>query len=233
MRHISPFENLQSHKNDFELPADFIKSWVIPFYMKLGSDSYAAPDWIKSVEDIKDNITQAVCLSLLGDFNWRSRLVGAYFAAVKGYIDLIEIIGTHLVKSEVCCVGHIYALTLAFFNNEKSAHYLNEYLGYYLKEPALNFDQKRIVEAILYLDKINGTSVFDAYIESWELFQQERKKITEKSAIEIAKLLENLKKLDNAEKNNEILKFVTETRDEKLATEYFDKQIVILKELSQ
>ncbi len=159
-------------------------------------------------------------------------MVGSYFVAVKGYTDLIEIIGTHLLKSEVCCVGHIYALTLGFFNNEKSAYYLNEYLGYYLKKPALNFDQKRIIEAILYLDKINGTSNFHIHIENWKLFQHERKKIKEKSVIELAKLLENSEKPDNIKKHNEILKFVMNTQDEKLTTEYFDKQIDILRELS-
>jgi hypothetical protein len=43
----------------------------------------------------KNEITIDVCLSLLGDFNWRTRLVGAYFAAIKGYHKLIDIIGNH------------------------------------------------------------------------------------------------------------------------------------------
>jgi hypothetical protein len=96
VRHSSPFNDLPVHKNETPLSDDFIKKWVVPFYMKIGS--YGDKKWIEAVKEIKNEITPGICLSLLGDFNWRTRLVGAYFAAVKGYEDLIDIIGIHLLK---------------------------------------------------------------------------------------------------------------------------------------
>jgi hypothetical protein len=151
VRHASIFDNLSSHNNEQSLSADFIKKWAVPYYMAIGS--YADTSWINAIKEIKNEITTDVCLALLGDFNWRTRLVGAYFSAVKGYTEFIDIIGVHLLKSELCCVGHIYALTLAYFNTEKSIQYLNTYLDYYLTRPELHFDQKIVMEAMLFLDQ--------------------------------------------------------------------------------
>src|ERR1051325_4847354 len=90
--HASPFESLPSHRNEAPLSPAFITQWVVPYYMKIGNHD---TDWIDSLKKVKPIISKDICLSLLGEFNWRSRLVGAYFAAIKGYNDLIEIIGTH------------------------------------------------------------------------------------------------------------------------------------------
>jgi hypothetical protein len=121
--------------------------------------------WISTIQKIKPNITKAICWQLLGDFNWRSRLVGCYFAGVKGYTDMIDTIGIHLLKSEVCCVGHIYALTLAFFNTPASVYFVEAYLNYYLAKPDLYFDQRYVMEALLYLDKINESHHAEKYIQ--------------------------------------------------------------------
>lgn len=166
VRDISPFDNLQSHRNNFELTSDLIKKWVAPYYMEIGS--YDSENCLTRIKKTKNEITKEVVLSLLGDFNWRTRLVGTYFAAVKGYSDLINIIGTHLLKSEVCCVGHIYSLALAFFNSNKCIEYLNVYLNYYLTKPHLYFDQEYVMGAIFYLDKLNGTSNADRHRENWQ-----------------------------------------------------------------
>lgn len=40
----------------------------------------------------KDGYSKVV-LKLLGDFNWRTRQTGAYFAAIQGYSEIIDIIG--------------------------------------------------------------------------------------------------------------------------------------------
>ncbi len=173
VRHVSPFEHLHSHRNEFDLPGGFIKKWAVPYYMNIVSAE--KEEWIKSIKNIKSEITNDISLSLLGDFNWRTRLVGAYFSAVRNYSDNIDIIGVHLLKSEVCCVGHIYALTLAFFNSEKSIKYLGDYLDYYLTKPLLYFDQDYVMGAILYLDEVNGTSNGDKYKENWNALSTIRK----------------------------------------------------------
>ena len=80
---------------------------------------------------------RALMLKNLGDFNWRTRSTGSYFASIKQAYHLEDIIGTHLLKSEVCYAGAEYAKTIASFNTSKSPNYLKKYLTYYLKKPEL------------------------------------------------------------------------------------------------
>ncbi len=224
----SPFNSLPSHKNEGDLSGGFIQNWVAPYYMAIAR--YGDSEWIDSIKQIKDEITEEVVLLLLGDFNWRPRLVGSYFSAVKDYTDFIDIIGTHLLKSELCCVGHIYALTLAFFNSEKSVEYLNKYLQYYLTKPSLYFDQKWCMEALLYLDSINNTDNFNQHINIWKLFQEERTKLEEKRAIETRKKTKELEERNNIDAYLKSLKVERDTK-EFFKADYFDKQIEILKYL--
>ncbi|MBG9377277.1 hypothetical protein I5907_13630 [Panacibacter sp. DH6] len=222
VRHLSPFDSSPTHKNDKDLSADFIKKWVVPYYMEIGC--YDNLNWIEHVKEIKPEITQDVCLNLLGDFNWRTRLVGSYFAAVKNYKELINIIGTHLLKSEVCCVGHIYALTLAFFNDEKCIGYLNKYLEYYLAKSSLYFDQKIVIEAVLYLDRKNQTDYFNQHLDNWKKLTVDRKKQEEYQRQELAKLYPELNKETNS---------ASEKHLEKFSTDFFEEQIYILTDLNQ
>ncbi|SHN23972.1 DUF6000 family protein [Chitinophaga sp. CF418] len=228
VRHTSPFTMLPSHKNEHQLSAEFYNIWVVPYYMGIGK--YGDTTWITSIQEHKNDITEEICLQLLGDFNWRTRLVGSYFAAVKGYNQLIDIIGTHLLKSEVCYVGHIYALTLAFFNTEKSIQYLDRYLAYYLTKPELYFDQKDVMEALLFLDKQNGTPNSAKHEDSWKKFQDGRNKQDKNYLEGLTNMLKNFvgektiaEHLTSEEKNN-----IRET----LNTAYYDDHIKILQTLS-
>ena len=220
--HVSPFDNLPTYKNGNELSPDFISKWVVPYYMKIAS--YGNSDWVNQIKEIKSGITKDICLSLLGDFNWRTRLTGSYFAAIKGYRELIDIIGVHFLKSEVCCVGHIYALILAFFNDEPCVGYLNRYLDYYLATPALYFDQKSAMEALLYLDNQNKTNHFGKHIDNWNRLQEERSKIEKRRAQELEKLFPELKAAGSID---------NKSRSGDLSAIYFDEQIAILHDLSK
>ena len=156
--------------------------------MRIGH--YYDEDWIEEVELISSEITEEITLKLLGDFNWRTRLVGAYFSAVKNYQNQIDIIGTHFLKSEVCCVGHIYALILAFYNNSKTINILETYLDYYLAKPELYFDQESALEAIVYLDEINKTNLFKKFKKSWIKLNFKRDELEKDRAIMISKIIE-------------------------------------------
>lgn len=228
VRHLSPFTHLPTHKNADNLTVDFTQKWVVPYYMEIGAYSNSA--CIDAIKQAKPEITTDICLSLLGDFNWRTRKVGAYFAAVKGYSELIEIIGTHLLKSEVCCVGHVYALTLAFFNNEQCIQYLNKYLDYYLTRPALYFDQKMVLEAVLYLDKQNGTNNFSLHEANWKIFQDQQWEAENWQAKEVAKMMEQ----SDPQKSAQLLaSFQANKKAQTLSTDYFDEQIAVLRALNQ
>ncbi|MEO8074267.1 MAG: DUF6000 family protein [Acidobacteriota bacterium] len=167
VRHTSLFADLLSFNNDFELSEDFIKTWVIRYYMLIGVNNDQV---IATFREIVDEITKEIALKLLGDFNWRTRQTGAFFAAIKNYSDLIDIIGVHLLKSEVCYAGQVYAFILAFFNTPKCVEYLNIYLDYYLTKPDLWFDQTQVMEAVAYLDKVNGTTNLQKHFDNWVRF---------------------------------------------------------------
>ena len=231
VRHISPFSGLPSHKNESGLSVDFTTKWAVPFYMKIGTYDYS--NWIEDVKQIKSEITPEICLQLLGDFNWRTRLVGSYFAAVKGYTNLIEIIGIHLLKSEVCCVGHIYALVLAFFNTPESREYLTKYLNYYLTTPSLYFDQKNVMEAILYLDKVNGTGIFSEQLVKWTRFEEMRTPMEDQTVDALAKLLEEEQGKSVADKFQQSISDHKNEKADSFTTAFFDEQIPILIELNQ
>jgi hypothetical protein len=167
VRHKSSFTDLPSFKNDFELSEEFIKTWAVPFYMLVGN---TGDELIETFGEVKGKITKEIAVTLLGDFNWRTRQTGAFFAAIKNYTDLTDIIGIHLLKSEVCYAGSIYACVLAAFNTPECVEYLNRYLEYYLTKPELWFDQQRVMEAVAYLNKINGTDDLERHFNNWTKF---------------------------------------------------------------
>ncbi|OAV45130.1 hypothetical protein A3850_011795 [Lewinella sp. 4G2] len=169
VRHNSPFEELESYKNEIEIDQSFREEWVIPFYFELHRND---EEWVNRIVELRPKISDEVIHKNLGDFNWRTRSTGAFFAAVKDKKEYIEIIGTHLLKSEVCYAGRTYAKVLAYFNDEKGNEYLERYLEYYLKRKDLYFDQGNIFQAVKYLDKINGTNKLDRFVDDWKEFSK-------------------------------------------------------------
>lgn len=167
IQHKNPFDSLTAFKNNDELSKDFLNKWVIPFYMKIGNTD---SEWYNQLKTIKPEITKEIIKKNLGDFNWRTRQTGAFFSAITNQSEFIDIIGTHLLKSEVCYAGRIYCKVLAYFNTPKCVEYLNIYLDYYLKRSDLWFDQRDALEAICYLDKLNSTHHFDKHLENWGEF---------------------------------------------------------------
>ncbi len=165
VRHKSPFESLNSHKNEDEITQEFREKWVIPFYLKLRNRS---DEWLHKMINVKPQITDDIILQNLGDFDWRTRSTGSYFALIKESYHLEDIIGIHLLKSEVCSAGGKYALTLASFNTAKSVQYLNRYLEYYLIRPDLYFDQGVVMVALKYLDEVNETNNLAMHLKNWE-----------------------------------------------------------------
>jgi tetratricopeptide (TPR) repeat protein len=165
VQHKSPFESLDSYVNENEISQAFREEWVIPFYFELNNQSDA---WVEKMIELKPQINENIILQNLGDFDWRTRSTGSYFAGIKKSLHLEKIIGIHLLKSEVCYAGSEYALTLASFNTVHSVYYLNLYLEYYLTKPELYFDQGSVITALKYLDEINNTNHTDKHLKNWE-----------------------------------------------------------------
>ena len=167
VRHKSSFANMIAFNNKEELTQDFIDNWAVPYYFNIG---VIDENWVLQLIEVKEKITREIALKLLGDFDWRTRQTGSFFAVIKNYTDLTDIIGTHFLKSEVCFAGQTYAYSFASFNSDKSVDYLNRYLTYYLSKPDLWFDQQYAMEALTYLDRINGTDHTLKHSDSWLKF---------------------------------------------------------------
>lgn len=161
------FSNLITYKSTETITEAFRMNWVSPYYQNIGKSDN---DWIDQMKSIKKNITKEIILKNLGDFGWRSRQTGAYFAAIKNSIELTGIIGVHLLKSEVCFAGKQYAATLAVFNSKESLKYLSDYLDFYLQYPELEFDQIQVFESLKYLDEENQTNYLDNHKDAWTKF---------------------------------------------------------------
>ena len=171
IQHKSQFENLQHYDNGLKLSQGFIDKWVKPFYMNsLGSDG----DYINQLNNIKTDLNLSICKELLGDFNWRTRSTGANFAAINNYVELEDIIGIHLLKSQVCYAGTNYCFALASFNTKNSIYYLKSYLEYYLNKPSLYFDQSTAMAALYWLDNKNKTNHAKELLPLWESFTKNK-----------------------------------------------------------
>lgn len=216
VRHISPFETLDSYVNEVEISQEFREEWVIPFYFELNNQTN---EWIKKMIGLKPTINEDIILQNLGDFDWRTRSTGSYFAAIKQSIHLEDIIGTHLLKSEVCFAGSQYVLTLASFNTPKSVAFFDKYLEYYLKQPQLYFDQGMVMTALKYLDEINNTNNTEKHLNNWLNYLLWRDKVQMEN-------LENLKKIV-PDKIGDIDKMIAELKpqDSSIDTEHFRQSI--------
>jgi tetratricopeptide (TPR) repeat protein len=216
VRHNNPFEELVSYVNEVEITQGFREEWVIPFYFELNNKS---DEWIEKMIQLKSKINEEIILQNLGDFDWRTRSTGSYFAAIKKSTHLENIIGTHLLKSEVCYAGSEYALTLASFNTPKSVDFFDRYLQYYLKQPQLYFDQGSVITALKYLDEVNKTNNTEKHLKNWQdcLLWRDKAQV------------ENLKNLKNIvpEKSEDIDKQIEELKpqDSSIDTDNFHQSI--------
>jgi len=162
--HRNPYESIKVNRNDYELSDDFHNKWVVPFYIEILSLSEENGEvLVKNLSKIVDEVSPEIIKKLLGDFNWRTRITGAFYAAYLNATEFAEEIGKHLLKSEVCFAGREYCSTLAIFNVQSSYKYINQYLEYYLTRRDLNFDQDSAISALKYLDDVNGTNELEKH----------------------------------------------------------------------
>jgi hypothetical protein len=165
VQHKSPYEDFISYVNETEISQTYREEWVIPFYFELNNQS---DEWVEKMIQLKPQINEQIILQNLGDFDWRTRSTGSYFAGITKAVHLEKIIGTHLLKSEVCYAGSNYTTTLALFNTEHSVYCFNLYLKYYLTKPELYFDQGSVMTALKYLDELNNTNHTEKHLKNWE-----------------------------------------------------------------
>ncbi|MDB2687335.1 DUF6000 family protein [Mariniblastus sp.] len=168
VRHAGPHAELKVPVQMEQPDADFINTWISPFYM---TDPVAQQKQFQNAyRPIHKLVDDSLITRLLTLFNWRSRIVGAYFAAISCSDEHCDHIGRLLLRSDVCYAGSGYAVALARFNSDSAVKYLCTYLDYYLDQQDLWFDQGDVMGALAHLDNVNATSIFDSYLEKWQSF---------------------------------------------------------------
>lgn len=164
VRHQTPFSRLPTPHSDTPMSKEVREKWVIPFYMRRLEAKHS--DFAAACVEA----TPELALSLLGEFNWRPRVVGARFVAIRQFFGLQRDISNLFLKSEVCYVGSEYCLALTSFANKAAADTLSEYLDYYLNQPDLWFDQGQAMSALLYLDELLGSNKAAQFSRAWQQF---------------------------------------------------------------
>lgn len=189
VRHRSPFASLTVPDSMVTPDERFIQTWVAPFYMSGIRD----PERFRSQYlPLREEVNPDLISSLLTWFNWRSRIVGAYFAGIEELKQFTDHIGRLLLRSDVCYAGEGYALALASFNTDKAIVYLTKYLDYYLTRKDLWFDQGSVMAALAYLDTVNETSLLAGYVSKWEDY------VADKPNLDLSRSIEHFAELEEA-----------------------------------
>ena len=166
VRHKGRFSDLKVIENTEPLSNEIIAKYVAPFYLgRKDTDEFR-----ENYLEISDSINVELVSRLLGDFNWRPRSVGAYFAALGSMNELEENIGKLLLRSDVCYAGHDYCLALASFSSPEAINYLNQYLEYYLEQHDLWFDQDSAMGALSFIGSNISKDLVAPHITAWEAF---------------------------------------------------------------
>jgi hypothetical protein len=166
--HTSPFSSIQVPTADDILSLEECDKFVSPFYRV----SFRSVDgqFIDSLNVIYQEITPKTVERLLTEYDWRPRLTGAFFTALKSFNFFEDHIGRLLIRSDLCFAGKLYCVVLAEFNSPTGLGYLRKYLEYYLTRPDLDYDQGDAMGAIAYLDAKNGTKNFESYQPLWNSY---------------------------------------------------------------
>jgi len=168
VRHSSPFAHLDVPASHEDPSPVFIEKWVLPFYMpRLWT---GPPAFIEAVRQVSPELNEAIATQLLSYFNWRPRIVGAYFVAIRRYQALEDQIGRLLLRSDVCFAGQGYCAALARLNSPPAINFLEQYLDYYLTRVELWFDQAFAMAALGYLDHLNQTERRARFHLPWQRF---------------------------------------------------------------
>jgi Family of unknown function (DUF6000) len=169
-RHKSPFSDLAVPSSVQPLSREFVARWVSPFYMSFLGLNFLKAEFESAFDRVSATIDQQVIETLLSEFDWRPRIVGGYFAAIKNIYGAERLLGTLLLRSDVCYAATGYCLALARFNSESARIYLTDYLDYYLAGKDLEFDQGTVMGALAYMDRVNSRNDFDRFMPKWHEF---------------------------------------------------------------
>lgn len=195
--HPKPFENLVSFHTDNQFNEDFYEKFVEPFYtIRIINIPNFKNDYLK----IKAEVNSDVVRRIIGEKNWRERIVGAFFCAIENLTEYEDIIGIHFLKSEYVHQGKGFALALASFNSEKSIDYLKKYLDYYLSRKDLNYEQNYAMSALKWIDEKTKSEHSKEYTSKYAEWEKGSLRTFDSDFVEFTQqmqIIEELKKINN------------------------------------
>jgi hypothetical protein len=188
VQHDGPFSRLEV-PIIYDLPSvDLRENWIRPLYF--GLDKSHVADFIRANAS---SVTDELICELLSHFDWRSKVAGAYLAAIFRRSSFTEHIGRLLLRSDVSFAGAAYCLALAEFNSAEGLSFLQKYLNHYLSQVDLWFDQGAAMSAVAYLDEKNNTAILLQYTATWNLFIENKSNWSLQSSTDFFK--ENMQRL--------------------------------------
>lgn len=149
-RHPWPAGELEVPTAMDSLSGAFLGRWVEPYYLSDPARLDAAQEfaWCAAARACDDDVLEA----LLTEADWRPRVVGAWFVALRGASAFETRLGRLLLRSDVCFAGRAYAVALASLATPQAADWLARYLQHYLALPQLDYDQAEALAALQQLD---------------------------------------------------------------------------------
>ena len=166
---------MDSQQNERE----FYEKWVNPYYLKLKGYSWIRefnseekPHFVTIVEPALAEISTKEVERLLNTGDWRTILVGSWFAGIKGMSQYTEKIGRRLGTS-YAQLGVCFAL--ACFKNELSIQYLCQYLDDFFASKKNDYNyydfwpHHNLVfafAALMWIDKNTARKKYQKYLEA-------------------------------------------------------------------
>lgn len=157
--------------------------WVHPFYLRLLHGNFRGrclarepseerDRLIKSFQQALREIDCEVIDRLLEQFEWRARLVAAWFSGLRGWVQYRDVLGRSLIESRVCFAGQGYCAALACFADRESAELLCTYLDTWLPQTDKFYDQPWALPALVWVDARLGTEYSSKYLEPGGLWDR-------------------------------------------------------------
>lgn len=161
------------------MPVDDINElyqrWVNPFYGRLLHGNFRgpllapmlSPEREEMVADFRRgvaNVTTSIVDVLISLPDWRPRLAGSWFAALRGWVQFQDQLGAMLLESRVCFACQGYCAALACFGDQASADHLRTYLDAWLPRKDCFYDQHWALPALAWIDPRLQTQYADDYL---------------------------------------------------------------------
>jgi hypothetical protein len=155
---------------------ELYERWVHPLYMRLLHGNFRRYLLAEELSDeraqlIADcrrrlrEVDQAIVKTLIRQPEWRARLVGGWYAGLRGWRQFRDELGALLVESRVCFACQGYCAALACYADDASAEHLRRYLDVWLPQVEKYYDQHWALPALVWIDKRLETQHAAEYLE--------------------------------------------------------------------